>query len=168
MPDYVVIARVGSPFGLKGWSHVYSLLDVPKDLLRYGSGHLGKKKPEFQLEIAQIKPHAGHFVVQFKGCEDRTHAMALTQLYLFTLRETLPELPETEYYWVDLVGLSVENQLKEPLGVVKEVFSTGSNDVLVIQDNQKQRLIPFLWDRYVLDVDIGKKRIQVDWDKSWD
>lgn len=59
------------------------------------------------------------------------------------------------------------------LGVVKELFETGANDVMLIKANlkdafgQKERMVPYLIDQVVKQVDREAKTIQVDWDPSF-
>ncbi|WP_288389595.1 PRC-barrel domain-containing protein [uncultured Alteromonas sp.] len=59
------------------------------------------------------------------------------------------------------------------LGVVKEVFNTGANDVVHVKANvgdafgQKERLIPFVFDDVVQEVDREAKVIKVDWDPGF-
>ena len=53
------------------------------------------------------------------------------------------------------------------LGVVKELFETGANDVMIVEKDGKQRLIPYVPDAYVKSVDLRNRRMQVDWKPEW-
>jgi 16S rRNA processing protein RimM len=64
-----------------------------------------------------------------------------------------------------LMGHAVINQKKEHLGVVQTFLETGANDVLVVKGD-KEHLIPFI-PHVILNVDMGKKEIEVDWDKDF-
>ena len=76
----------------------------------------------------------------------------------------MPRPPEGEYYWHDLIGLSVINQDGRRLGEVKTITETGANDVLVIESGAGQRiLIPLLKGIYVQDIDLAAGRIRVEW-----
>ena len=78
-------------------------------------------------------------------------------------RAELPPPEEGEYYWTDLIGLSVVNTQGETLGVVSELLATSAaNDVLVVRQDKTERLIPFVG-AYVLEVDLPGKTIRVDW-----
>ena len=74
----------------------------------------------------------------------------------------MPPLTDGHYYWRDLVGLSVLNQDGLALGRVSGLLETGANDVLVVE-GERQRLIPFVPERYVLRVDLTGGQIVVDW-----
>ncbi len=80
-------------------------------------------------------------------------------------REELPETQSGEYYWTDLEGLKVVHRDGRSLGTVAYLIATGANDVLVV-DGDREYLIPFVMDEVILDVDLGRGQISVDWE--WD
>jgi 16S rRNA processing protein RimM len=71
-------------------------------------------------------------------------------------------LEQGEYYWADLIGLEVESLESEPLGTVESMMETGASDVMVLHGD-RQRLIPFVLDEIVREIDLPNKRIVVDW-----
>jgi 16S rRNA processing protein RimM len=81
-------------------------------------------------------------------------------------RDQLPVAQPGEYYWSDLQGLNVVTVDGHPLGRVDHLMETGANDVLVVQ-GERERLIPFVLDQVVVDVDLDKGEIRVDWDKDF-
>lgn len=99
--------------------------------------------------------------------------MAYTNAEIAVYAEQLPELPEGEFYWRDLIGMSVVTNKGYDLGVVDDLMETGSNDVLVVKANKKdafgqsERLIPFLTDSVILDVNHEERKVTVDWDPAF-
>ena len=77
----------------------------------------------------------------------------------------MPAAEDGSYYWADLEGLRVVHRDGTELGHVAYLMETGANDVLVTQ-GEKERLIPFILDEVVLDVDLEQGVISVDWE--WD
>jgi 16S rRNA processing protein RimM len=69
------------------------------------------------------------------------------------MREQLPELSEGEFYWCDLLGLTVKTDRGEILGLLTNIITTGSNDVYVVKDDKRECLIPAL-DDVVLDINL--------------
>jgi 16S rRNA processing protein RimM len=72
----------------------------------------------------------------------REQARELAGQYVYVpLTEAIP-LPEGEYFVHDIVGLRVLTEEGEPLGEVREVLSTGSNDVYVLRGARGEVLLP--------------------------
>ena len=69
---------------------------------------------------------------------------------------------EDEFYWVDLVGMSVINRDNITLGKVKNLIETGAHDVLVVHGEYGEKLIPFV-SHYIDNVNKDTQQIQVDW-----
>ena len=116
---------------------------------------------ETNVEIIWVKPHTGTPLVSFKGITDRDQAQALIGNELFIPVTALPALDEDTFYWYELVGLEVYTTGGDYLGRIDSIFPTGSNDVYVVKDRQKEVLVPAL-ESVVIDIDLEHKRMQVD------
>ena len=77
-------------------------------------------------------------------------------------RDQLPELPQGEYYWTDLIGLDVRLEDGRRLGTIDNMLATGANDVMVVR-GERERLIPFVPGQYVKEVDLAGGCVTVDW-----
>ena len=107
-------------------------------------------------------------VVQFDGVNDRDVAAAMSGQTIFIKQSDLPELPAGEFYWQQLIGLSVSNEAG-PIGEILSIMETGANDVLVcknIEEGKDDVLIPYV-DEVVQAVDIEAGTMMVDWDASF-
>ena len=116
---------------------------------------------ETNVEIIWVKPHTGTPLISFKGITDRDQAQALIGNELFIPVTALPALDEDTFYWYELVGLEVYTTGGDYLGRIDSIFPTGSNDVYVVKDRQKEVLVPAL-ESVVIDIDLEHKRMQVD------
>jgi 16S rRNA processing protein RimM len=103
--------------------------------------------------------------VQLKDCYTPEEARAFTNVSIGVFRDQLPPLPNNEYYWSDLEGLTVVNLQGIELGTVAYLFETGANDVIVVQGT-KEHLIPYVPGPIIKNVDLNK-RIEVDWDPDF-
>jgi 16S rRNA processing protein RimM len=173
----VVLGRIAAPFGVQGWVHLQAFGDDPqswKVIERWLVSADADAAPERwrELKLEGFKLQAKGPVLRFEGCNDRTAAEKLVGLYLAVPRHDLPETGEDEYYWGDLIGLEVVNQLGERLGRVDRLLETGANDVLVVvddavaHDKPVERLIPFV-SAVVKDVDRSAAVVRVEWDAQW-
>jgi 16S rRNA processing protein RimM len=82
-------------------------------------------------------------------------------------REQLPKIDKPgSFYWADLVGLRVETIDGDDLGRIEQLFETGSNDVMVLA-GERERLVPYIWQQVVKQVDLDAGVMRVDWDPEF-
>lgn len=167
-----VIGRITSVFGVKGWLKVFSYTDPKDGILNYRDWTLlldGKRIP---IRLEEGRRQGQGIVVRLKGIDDREVARTYCGAEIRVPTEQLPELPEGEFYWHQLEGLDVFTVEGECLGKVHHLLETGSNDVLVVHAtagsiDQRERLIPYLPDQMVQQVDLKGSRMVVDWDPEF-
>lgn len=87
-------------------------------------------------------------------------AEALRGAELCVPRELLPELPEGEYYFVDLEGLSVFNADGARVGEVERVLEYPASEVLRVQTDAGVYEVP-MREPYLVEVDLAARRIVV-------
>ena len=93
---------------------------------------------------------------------DRDEAALLRGYTIEIARENFAETEEDEYYWADLVGMSVVNREQAVLGEVVKLMETGAHDVLVVRGEYGEKLIPFV-SHYIDGVDAETRKITADW-----
>ena len=116
--------------------------------------------------VEESKPHSGTLLAKLGGLGNREQAEALKGKPVSVPRERMPDPGEGRYYWGDLVGLEVVNAQGMVLGVVKGLFSNGTQDVMELL-GEKPRLIPFVPGAVVKRVDLPERRIEIDWGADW-
>lgn len=163
--ESVVLGRIAGLFGVKGWVKVFSYTEPREAVLQYKHCLLRQDGSLRELRLAEGKRHGKSVIVRIDGIDDRDAAAALIGAELVVGRDALPETAPGEYYWRDLEGLRVLGNDGRELGTVAYLLETGANDVLVVQGD-KERLIPFLQDTVIQDVDLAAGTISVDWE--WD
>lgn len=159
----VIMGRVASAFGIRGWVKIQPFSEFVDSLLGYKTWYLGYENgPWREVNIAECEAHDKTLAAKFPDCPDRTAAEKLKGLLIAVPRSSLPAQDEDEYYWADLIGMSVLNQAGETLGVVAELLETGANDVLIVKGSGPDVLIPFL-KNVIGKVDLAARVIHVDW-----
>lgn len=164
----IVVGRVGAPVGLAGAVRVWSFTVPPEALLDYGSFTVRLAGQERTLEPVGGATRGRSLVLNFSGVADRDAAARLTGVELAVARGRFAPLPAGEYYWADLEGLAVVDLDGQRLGSVASLMETGANDVLVVRDGSRERLIPYLRDQVIRAVDLAGGTITVDWAVDWD
>lgn len=120
------------------------------------------------LDVLHVREQSGAMVATVKGLTDRDLAQAMAGARVFVSRQFFPAASEQEFYWIDLIGLSVRNREGLALGEVVGLIETGPHCVLRIKPDDaiaaddEERLIPFVA-AYVDAVDLPGRRITVDW-----
>lgn len=167
-PRLVTLGRVTGAYGLQGWIKVHSDTAPRENIASYGHLYLREKGGGWRRWKLSNGRRQGRLVVlKLRGCNDRDQAEALTGAEIAVARDQLPVLSEPgDYYWIDLQGLMVENLQGVDLGRVDHLFETGANDVMVVRGD-RERLIPFIWEQVVRQVDLREGRILVDWDPDF-
>jgi 16S rRNA processing protein RimM len=167
----IVLGRIVAPFGVNGWLRVHPFGDDPE---------AWRKMPQWWLSadvnapaeswkacgLEGLKLHGDGVVAKLAGIDDRDASEALGSCYFGAPREALPAPVKDEYYWADLVGLAVVNEQDQPLGRVRSLLETGANEVLVVADGERERLVPFV-EHVVKAVNVAGGVIRVDWDADW-
>ena len=164
--NWVVVGRFGRPHGIKGFVTVHSFTEPRDNILRYTDWHAFLSNEWQPVKLLCIEAHNKAVVAQIEGYPDRDMVSRLTNIEIAVQKEQLAALGSGEYYWHQLVGMSVVNQKGESFGKVTEVMPTGANDVLVVQGD-KRYLIPYLPGQFVKDIDDNQQVITVDWDMDF-
>lgn len=169
----VVLGKLGSTYGIRGWLRVFSSTEQTESIFDYRPWYI-KRAGEWRIvELESWKRHNQDLIVKLKGVDDRDVAQALTNCEIAVNGEQLPALEEGDYYWKDLMGCKVVTTSGYELGKVTDMMETGSNDVLVVRANlkdafgAKERLIPFLDGQVIKKVDLTAQLIEVDWDPGF-
>lgn len=177
--DAVEVGRVIGAWGIKGWIRVQPFSSDPKAL--FSSRRWFVRPPEAAgpkpaslpplLRITQAKEHGDGVVASAQELPDRTAAEAMKGARIFVARSSFPTAGDGEFYWIDLIGLTVVNRDGALLGTVTDLLDTGVHSVLRVRRpdatpgaslDDSERLIPFVA-AYIDDVNLAERRITVDW-----
>ncbi|SAK56504.1 16S rRNA-processing protein RimM [Caballeronia catudaia] len=177
--DAVEVGYIADGYGLKGWVKIVPHANGKQGgdaLLTAKRWWLTKGRERKSARCMQSKVHADTIVARLGGCDDRNAAEALKGHVVHIARSDFPKLDDKdEFYWVDLIGLDVENEAGVALGRVADLIDNGAHSILRIEypgtnkDGEPvtgERLIPFVG-VYVKTVDRAAKRIVVDWDADY-
>lgn len=167
--DLILVGYVSGAYGIHGWVRIRPYSVDADALLTAKTWWLDK--PELHdVDSMQVKIHGEDVVAQLMGVSGRDAAEALKGATVQISRSHFPVLSDDEYYWLDLIGLEVENLQGEHLGVVRDLMDNGAHPILRVQvpavvEQEKpspEMLIPFV-DQFVKTVDRSAKKITVDW-----
>ena len=162
----VKVGKIGSPHGVRGWVKVQSYTNPIDNILTYAPWYREENGQMKEVEVIESRVQVNGIIAHLKHCDDRDQAKLLTHSMIYVERALFSECQDGEYYWTDLEGLTVINQDNISMGTVDHLMETGSNDILVVKGD-KERLIPYLENDVILQVDLNEKVIRVNWDPNF-
>ena len=154
--DVLFVGEVVKPQGIKGEVKVMPLTDDPHQLARMERIIIGDQ----DMEVLGSRVEKNMVVMQLSGIADRNAAESLRGKKLAITRDMADELPEGQYYIVDLIGCQVVTDEGEALGTLKDILQNGPKDVYIVKGQRGSILFPALKE-LLLDVDIEAKAIKV-------
>ncbi len=169
LTEPIIVGSIGAPHGVRGWVRINSFTEPSDNLFKYKLWLQSGQDTWQHIEIEQVKPNGVTFIAKLKDVADRDQAALITNAKLAVERDQLPELDEDQNYWADVLGLKVVNEVGIQLGIIVDIFETGANDVLVVKDeiNNKEHLIPYVPEMFVLEVDLPAGTMLVRWDAEF-
>ena len=184
--EVLTLATVLGAYGIKGWVRLWVNLEDPSALthlspltLHKASGHKPSGHQPSDVPAPAARPviiealqrQGKGYTARLSGVEDRTAAEALKGSDIRMPTAQFPQADDGDFYWRDLEGLQVwceEGESRLLLGIVQRLLETGANDVLVVTPSEgsiddRERLIPWLPDEVIKQVDLQERTIAVSW-----
>lgn len=162
------VGRISGVYGVRGWVRIYSHMTPRDEILGYTDWYLRRgDEPWRSIRMLEGRQQGKGIVARLEGVNDRDTAHALIATDIAIDRDALPPPEPGTYYWADLEGAQVVTIDGVALGTLDHLFETGANDVMVVRGEDRERLIPFVVDQVVKEVDLGTRVVRVDWDPDF-
>src|SRR5689334_14333771 len=139
----VVMGRIAGAFGIKGWVKVQTFTQSIGSLTEYPIWWLSSASGWRESKVEEAAVHGRALVAKLSGIDDRDAAAHLKGCEVAVPRERLPANEAGEYYWSDLIGLTVANLQGVQFGRVAKLLETAAQQVLLVE-GERERLIPFI------------------------
>ena len=160
--DCIQIGYIAKAHGVRG--EVKAVLDV-YDMREYKRKKAlwgGKRgAPLSLLEVESLRPQQKmEAIIRLKGVTDRDQAAELIGTTLFIPAEELPSLPDGHFYYFQVIGFAVHDENDGKLGTVKDFADGSAHDILIMEFQGKEVLIP-VTEQIVGKADFETKSISV-------
>lgn len=157
----IAVGSILRPVGLRGEVKVSLLTDFPERFKDLSDVIVETKGGEAQRYRIDHVRYALPFVyVTFAGLSSIEQVSGLAGGLIQIPEEDRVPLPEGNYYHFELEGLDAYLEDGAYLGKVEQIFKTGSNDVFVVRNGEREYLIPALH-TVVKEIDLSKKRMVI-------
>ena len=161
MTDRLKVGVVTSVHGIKGEVKVFPTTDDSRRFKKLKQVYLDTGKELLSLEIEGVKFFKQMVILKFKGYENPDDVMKFRQKELWIDRKDAVRLSKDEYFIADLIDMEVCDEEGKLIGTLKDVISTGANDVYAVETPEgKEVLFPAI-KQCVLDVDTEARKMTV-------
>ena len=136
----------------------------PANLVTYREWFLFGNDDTEKIVVLDSKRHHKKTMVLLEGLTSKEKAESYVGKQIYVDKNVFQPSSEGQFLWLDLLGMQVWDQYGERLGTVCRLFETGANDVLeVVSSSGEKTLIPFVMDTYIREVNLDRRKIEVDW-----
>jgi 16S rRNA processing protein RimM len=158
----VAVGRIAAAHGLKGEVKAVPLTDAPERFLEIQSVFVtsdgaGETR---RYEVESVREGGRHFLVKLAGVDDRNSAESLRGAWLGIPQSERRAPPDGAFYPDQLSGLNVETETGEAVGTVIDVLRTGAQDLLSIDREGREILIPMVKE-LILRVDLDSRKVVI-------
>ncbi len=160
MQDYFRVGVIANTHGIRGEVKVFPTTEDPQRFKGMKEILLDTGKEKLELEVASVKFFKNLVILKFKGIDNINDIEKYKGMDLLVTRENAIPLEEGEYYIADIIGAKVVTEDGEDFGVLKDVLTTGANDVYVVEHEGKEVLLPVIPD-CVLARDMEQKIVTI-------
>lgn len=164
MTEFLNVGKIVNTHGIRGEVRVISQTDFPEERYRKGQRLtlFRENKAPLELTVAGHRKHKNFDLLTFEGYPTINDVEPLRDGILKVSKDELSELTENEYYYHEIIGLTVIDEQARELGKIKEILSPGANDVWVVQrKGKKDALIPYI-ESVVKQIDLDKGEVYIE------
>lgn len=159
--DFFYIGSVQRVHGIKGTLKVFLDTDQPNKYLNIKKVFLKRHGFFHAFSVCMIEQtHENHvFLLHLNELKDRNEAELWAAAELYLPIEELPLITdETKFYYHEIIGFQVVDKNYGNTGTVKEIIEMPAQDLLVIDYQEKEILMP-ITDEHILKVDRTHKTL---------
>lgn len=161
--EFYNVGKIVNTHGIRGEVRVMPTTDFVEKRFKKGQDlYLQKGAEPLKLTVENARQHKGFVLVKFVGYDNINDVQNFRDHELMVSAEDQQPLDDGQYYYHQIIGLSVQTVDGENLGTIKEILSPGANDVWVVQrPNQKDLLLPVI-DDVVKEVNLEAQLVTVE------
>ncbi len=151
---------VAKPHGLQGVVHAVLDTDYPEDYTELESIFLLQNGMLVPFFIEHIQINRKQALIKFEEVDSKAEAAQLKGTSLHLPLTELPELTNEQFYFHEIVGFQITDVESGALGTVGQVYEAGHQDLIGMNYQDKEVLIP-INDDIIKKVDRQQKSLLV-------
>lgn len=159
--DFITIGKVVSTQGNKGEVNVLPLTDSIERFRNLTTVFLRNNNGKTILNIEKIRIKENTIILKIKEIKNIKDAKMIVGSFLEVERKNAVKLPKDTHFIFEIIDLEVYDENNIFLGKVKNIISTGSNDVYIVKGSNKNELLIPAIREVVKNINLEKKRITI-------
>lgn len=159
--ELLLIGKVVRPHGLKGLLRIDSYAESPDTFIKAAEVFLeGASGKTVRHGIISLTPGKKCFLLHLEDLDSLEKAEMYRGGRIYIEKSRLSARKEDEYFWHEIIGLPVYLDTGRRIGTIREVFPAAGHDIYVIEEGDKEILVPAVHD-VIKEVDLGKKKVVI-------
>jgi len=149
MSKRIVVAKILTSFGVKGFVKLESYMEEPKDVFKYADDLCDSDGNRVETSfVGTIKPNV--FITKISGVDDVDTAKKYRGMELFLDMDLLPKTQSNEFYYDELINLQAKSIDDKHRGVLISINDYGAGVVVDVKwdDEDLEESIPFTEDYF--------------------
>lgn len=144
LDDCFELGYIIKAHGTQGEVYLHLETDYPEEYYNLESIFLTTKEGlvPFFLEYSHQTATSEKLIVKFEEINSRKEAESIKASKAYLPLSELPELEPNQFYYHDIMGYKVIDELKGEIGIVKDVYEMPGDDMLSVEFKSKEILIP--------------------------
>lgn len=160
--DCYEVGYIAKTYGIKGEVHAVFDVDNPEEYQDLESVFLVNKSQQLEPYFVQnIRYVSGYVRLKFEEIDDIDAAKTLVGNKLMLPTDILPETDGEEYYFHQIVGYKVVDADLGEVGPVTQLYDSTNQDLIGVEHQGKEVLIPYIKDQIIQRLDHDQKIIHV-------
>jgi len=159
--DFIAVAVVGKPVGLKGWCRLFPHGESLRHIRLPYKFKVGSNHPDEDVELSELRLEGKVLKGLFKGFESRESVDRLKNQDLYITVSDLPSQDENEFYHFELKGMVVVDENSKSIGKVVEVYNYPTVDALEVKRESGYMFLLPMNKTTILSINREKKEVVV-------
>lgn len=142
--EFLLLGKVAKAHGMRGEVKIFSFSGQPENIKAYKEIVLVNAAGTLSTSLAVLgcRVQGKMAITRLDSITSRDKAESIEKMGVLIAKKLLPELEEDEFYWHHYVGKIVTDLKKQNIGIIENIFSNGSQDIMVIRAGTQEILIP--------------------------
>lgn len=141
--NLLLVGKVIRPHGLEGRLRIISYARSAESFPQPGMVFLKLNSGGTREHTAlSVSPHKNILLMTLEGVDSLERAEEYRGAEIFVKKSASDPGEEEEFFWHELIGLRVFLNTGQYVGTLRHILATGGNDIYVVQEGEKEVLIP--------------------------